>query len=206
MDNLLASQAGVVLIASAPSISLNPNSVALPPKGPARSYLSTRNAFRSVGSSFLADRVGSPARTATRTLKTAEIMTVKTATRGLMSIFQPGTNGSHSIKPWSVLFACAAGEAFLLYAILVAHSLRPVTALLIGPDSARPGASVRYREVFNWNGLIPTILGSLFVAAAVWSALQLTGRIVPEVSLTDPQYDADPSSLQDGDKPDRAGG
>ena len=70
MDNLLASQAGVVLIASAPPISLNPNSVALPPRDPPpRSYLSTRNAFRSVGSSFLADRVGSPARTATRTLK-----------------------------------------------------------------------------------------------------------------------------------------
>ena len=61
-------------------------------------------------------------------------MTVKTAGGGLMSIFQPITNGSHFMKTWSLLPACAAGEAFLLYAILIAHTLRPVTALLIGHD------------------------------------------------------------------------
>jgi hypothetical protein len=110
-------------------------------------------------------------------------MTLKTATSGFMSIFRPGTNGSHSIKPWSVLFACAAGEGFLLYAIFVAHSLRPVTALLIGQDPTRPGASARYREIFNWDGLIPTMLGSLLVVAAVWSAMQLAARDVPKASL-----------------------
>jgi hypothetical protein len=115
--------------------------------------------------------------------RAAEIMTVKTGTRGFRSIFQPSSNGSHSIKPWSVLFACAAGEAFLLYAILIAHTLSPVTALLIGHDPSRPGASARYREVFNWDGLIPTMLGSLLVVAAVWSAMQLTTRAVPKVSL-----------------------
>ena len=75
--------------------------------------------------------------------------------------------------------ACAAGEGFLLYAILVAHTLRPVTAILIGHDSGRPGASARYQQVFNWDGLIPTMLGSLFVVAAVWCALQLTARNLP---------------------------
>jgi len=110
-------------------------------------------------------------------------MTVKTATRAIMSMFQPSTNGSHSIKPWSVFLACAAGEAFLLYAIFIAQTLRPVTALLIGHDSGRPGASTRYREIFNWDGLIPTMLGSLLVVAAVWSALQLTGPVRPYASL-----------------------
>jgi len=115
--------------------------------------------------------------------RAAEIMTEKIGTRGFRSIFQPTPNGSDSIKPWSVFFACAAGEAFLLYAILIAHTLSPVTALVIGHDSGRPGASARYREVFNWDGLIPTMLGSLLVVAAVWSAMQLTARAVPKASL-----------------------
>jgi len=114
-------------------------------------------------------------------------MTAKTPTRSLRSIFRPNTNGLHSIKSWKVLLACAAGEAVLLYAILVAHSLRPVTALLIGQDSGHPGASARYREIFNWDGLIPTMLGSLFVAAAVWSALQLTARVLPGTALNQAQ-------------------
>jgi hypothetical protein len=77
------------------------------------------------------------------------------------------------MNTWSLFAACAAGEAFLLYAILIAHTLRPVTALLIGHDSSRPGAAGKYQQLFNWDGLIPTMLGSLFVVAAVWCALQL---------------------------------
>lgn len=41
---------------------------------------------------------------------------------GLMSVFQPITNGSNSMNSWSLFSACAAGEAFLLYAILIAHT------------------------------------------------------------------------------------
>ncbi len=124
-------------------------------------------------------------------------MTMKTATRGLRSVFQPGTDGSQSFKPWNVFFACAAGQAFLWYAILIAHSLRPVTALLIGQDSGRPGPSARYQEIFNWDGLIPTMLGSLLVVAAVWFAMQLSGRISAgtspaelQMALTDPPSSA----------------
>jgi hypothetical protein len=102
---------------------------------------------------------------------------------GPMSLFQPITNGSNSISSWSLLCACGAGEAFLLYAILIAHTLTPVTAILIGPNSGRPGAATRYQEIFNWNGLIPTMLGSLFLAAAVWTALQLIARALPKASV-----------------------
>ncbi len=85
----------------------------------------------------------------------------------------PITNRRHSMNTWSLFAACAAGEAFLLYAIVIAHTLRPVTELLIGHDSSRPGAAGRYQQIFNWDGLIPTMLGSLFVVAAAWCALQL---------------------------------
>jgi hypothetical protein len=110
-------------------------------------------------------------------------MTVKTAAGGLMSMFEPIAKGSHSLKIWSLLPACAAGEAFLLYAILIAHTLRPVTALLIGHDSGRRSTVHRYEEIFNWNGLIPTMLGSLLVVALVWSALQLTAQDLPKPPL-----------------------
>jgi hypothetical protein len=122
-------------------------------------------------------------------------MTVKTPASGLMSIFQPIANGSHSMKTWSLLPACAAGEAFLLYAILIAHTLRPVTTLLIGHDSGRQSTVNRYEEIFNWDGLIPTMLGSLLVVAVVWSAFQLTARALPKAPLRQLQMaSTDPTS------------
>jgi hypothetical protein len=125
----------------------------------------------------------------------AAIMTEETATGGLMSIFRTITNGPYSMKTWSLLCACTAGEAFLLYAILIAHTLRPVTAQLIGHNSSHPSASARYREIFNWNGLIPTMLGSLLVVAAVWAALQITVRAFARAPLEELQMAlADPTS------------
>ncbi len=103
-------------------------------------------------------------------------MTEETAVGGLMSLFQPITNSRYSMKTWSLLCACAAGEAFLLYSIFIVHTLRPVTQHLIGHNSGHPGAAARYQEIFNWNGLIPTMMGSLLVVAAVWAALQITAR------------------------------
>ena len=106
-------------------------------------------------------------------------MIEKTSDCGPITLLQPITNASDFMKRWSRFSACAAGEAFLLYAILVAHSLRPVTALLIGQTSRHLNVSGRYQYIFNRDGLIPTMLGSLFVVAAVWCALQLTARALP---------------------------
>jgi hypothetical protein len=110
-------------------------------------------------------------------------MTEGTTGDGLMSIFQSITNGPYSMKTWGRLCACAAGEAFLLYAILIAHTLSPVTTHLIGHSSSHPGGTARYQELFNWNGLIPTMVESLFVVAAAWSAFQLTVWALPGISL-----------------------
>jgi len=122
-------------------------------------------------------------------------MTQESPAAGLRSILRSITNGPYSIKTWNLLCACAAGEAFLLYAILVAHTLRPVTEHLIGHYSNHPGAAARYQELFNWNGLIPTIMGSLFVVAAVWAALRITARSLARAPLKRLQIDlADPTS------------
>jgi len=110
-------------------------------------------------------------------------MTEETTGGGLISIFQSITNGPYSTKTWRLLCACAAGEAFLLYAILIAHTLSPVTTHLIGRSSSHPGGAAKYQELFNWNGLIPTMMESLFVVAAVWSAFQLTAWALPGISL-----------------------
>jgi hypothetical protein len=114
-------------------------------------------------------------------------MSVKTAIARSMSTFQPIANASHFLKHWTLFFACAAGEAFLLYSILLAHTLRPVTALLIGQPSARPGVGARSQQVFNWDGLIPTMLSSIFVVAAVWSVLRLTAWTFSRVSENSPR-------------------
>ncbi len=132
-------------------------------------------------------------------------MTEQNAAGRLMSIFQPIANRSRSMNAWSLGIACAAGEAFLLYSILIAHTLRPVTALLIGQDSGRQSTAHRYQETFNWDGLIPTMLGSLLIIAAVWSALHLTARSLPKSSLPQLQMDDGPWLRRAG-KPQRTGG
>jgi hypothetical protein len=171
MDALLANQSGTIPIASAPPRALNRGSLASPLKRQAaNSYLSSRKGSWRVAPRSTNTGIGVPNTNSRKTLPGAQIMTEKTAACSL-------------IKTWSLFTACAAGEGFLLYAILVAHTLRPVTAILIGHDSGRPGASARYQQVFNWDGLIPTMLGSLFVVAAVWCALQLTARNLPMASL-----------------------
>jgi len=106
-------------------------------------------------------------------------MIEKTSDCGSSPLLQPISIASHLLKRWRIFTACAAGETFLLYAILIAHTLRPVTALLIDQNSHRMGASGRYQYIFNRDGLIPTMLGSLFVVAAVCSASQLTDRAIP---------------------------
>ena len=122
-------------------------------------------------------------------------MTEETPTAGLRSMFQLITDGPYSMNTLSLLCACAAGEAVLLYAILIAHTLRPVTEHLIGHYSNHPGAAARYQELFNWNGLIPTILGSLFVVATVWAALRITARSLARAPVKQLQIDlADPTS------------
>lgn len=109
-------------------------------------------------------------------------MTEKAAAGCVTSAFRMIKNESRLAKTWSAFAGLAAGEAFLLYAIVIAHTLSPVTALLSGPSSNIRGAAVRYREIFNWDGLFPTIAGSLFVVAAVWSAFQLTAWARSSVS------------------------
>ena len=53
-----------------------------------------------------------------------------------MSVFQPITHGSNSINNWSLSFICAAGEGLLvLDAIVIAHTLTLVTAILDGQET-----------------------------------------------------------------------
>lgn len=110
-------------------------------------------------------------------------MTGMSSNSASRSLFQPMSIASYCMKRWTIVVACAAGETFLLCAILIAHTLRPVTALLIDQSSHRMGMSGRYQYIFNPDGLIPTMLGSLLVVAAVWCALQLTARALPETLI-----------------------
>lgn len=79
----------------------------------------------------------------------------------------------------SLVAAYAGGEAFSIYAVFVAHSLKPVTFYLSEPNPFLREVSGRYIEVFNPDGLILTVTLSLIVFVAIWC---LFGSVVRTLS------------------------
>jgi hypothetical protein len=68
----------------------------------------------------------------------------------------------------SLVAAYAAGEAYSIYAVFVAHSLKPVSFYLSEQNPLRGAVSGAYVEVFNLDGLIPILIASLAVFVSVW--------------------------------------
>src|SRR5712671_5319754 len=68
----------------------------------------------------------------------------------------------------SLLAAYAAGEAYSIYAVFVAHSLQPVTFYLSEENPFLRAVSGKYVEVFNPDGLIATMLVSMMVFGSIW--------------------------------------
>jgi hypothetical protein len=74
----------------------------------------------------------------------------------------------------SVLAGLIAGVAYSTFVSFVANALTPVSGRLIELDSFSRTVSGRYQEVFSLNGIIPIVLGSLFVFALVWWMMRVT--------------------------------
>ncbi len=90
-----------------------------------------------------------------------------------------GAADERRIAGLSLAAAYVIGEAYSIYAVFVAHSLRPVTFYLSEPDSFRRAVSGRYVEVFNLDGLMLTMVMSLIVFISVWC---LFGSVVRMLS------------------------
>ena len=70
------------------------------------------------------------------------------------------------MKILSLLAGFIAAEAFSIYAIFIAHTLKPITFYLV--EQAHSGVGGKYQETFHFDGLISTLLGSLMMFTLVW--------------------------------------
>ena len=73
----------------------------------------------------------------------------------------------------SLLAGLTAGFAYSIFASFVANALTPVSGRLIETDSFRRIASGHYQEIFNLDGAVPTVVGSLIVFVLVWWSMRV---------------------------------
>jgi hypothetical protein len=86
----------------------------------------------------------------------------------------------------SLVAAYAGGEAFSIYAVFVAHSLKPVTFYLSEQNPFLRAVSGRYVEVFNPDGLILTVTLSLIVCVSIWWLFGGVARTLSQRTDPDP--------------------
>jgi hypothetical protein len=79
-----------------------------------------------------------------------------------------GTDDERRIGGLSLVAAYAGGEAYAIYAVFVAHSLKPVSFYLSEQNPFRRAVSGAYVEVFSLDGLISILVASLAVFFSVW--------------------------------------
>jgi hypothetical protein len=85
---------------------------------------------------------------------------------------------SKAMNRLSLLAGYAAAAAFSIYAIFFANALTPVRILLNEPDLSRQNVSGKYLEIFNWDGLMPTLLAVLAVFVLGWCIVRGTAWAV----------------------------
>jgi hypothetical protein len=86
-----------------------------------------------------------------------------------------GINHNH-MKILSMLVGFVAAEAFLIYAIFIAHTLKPISFHLI--EQSHSGVPGKYQELFHADGLLLTLVASLMVLAFVWLAARGTASTI----------------------------
>lgn len=89
-------------------------------------------------------------------------------------------NPSNTVKRLSLLAGYVAGESYSIYAIFVAHTMRPVTFRLVENNPDLRAIYGRYQEIFHWDGLLFTLSASFVVFALAWCAV----RGIAEANLT----------------------
>jgi len=76
------------------------------------------------------------------------------------------------MKRLCLLAGSVCAEAFLLYAIFIAHTLTPVSFYLV--EQAHIGVPGKYASNFHWDGLLSTWSATLVVMLMVWLAARAT--------------------------------
>jgi hypothetical protein len=77
-----------------------------------------------------------------------------------------------AVRRLSLLAGYVAGETCSVYAIFIAHAMNPVSYRLVENDLKLRAIYGRYQEIYNWDGLLFTLVGSLAMFALAWCAVQ----------------------------------
>src|SRR5689334_3833196 len=76
------------------------------------------------------------------------------------------------VRRLSVIAAFAAGEIFSVYAVFIAHTMNPVSYRLVEHNLKLRAIYGRYEEIYNWDGLLFTLVASFAVFALAWCAVR----------------------------------
>jgi hypothetical protein len=79
----------------------------------------------------------------------------------------------------SLLAGFITAEAYLNFAVLIAHALTPASVFVFDPATGRhlrPGQIGAIGESFSWHGMIPLFIGTMLVFALTWSLVREAAR------------------------------
>lgn len=77
-----------------------------------------------------------------------------------------------AVRRLSLLAGYVAGETSSIYAIFVIHTMNPVSYRLVEDNFKLRAIYGEYQEVYNWDGLLLTLVASFVVFALAWCAVQ----------------------------------
>lgn len=80
---------------------------------------------------------------------------------------------SETVKHLSLFAALAAGETCSIYATFVAHTLIPVSYRFVDNVPSLKAIYGRYQEIYDWDGLLFTLITSFAMFVLVWCAVRV---------------------------------
>lgn len=72
----------------------------------------------------------------------------------------------------SLLAGYVAGETCSVYATFIAHTLNPVSYRIVENNLKLRGIYGRYQEIYNFDGLLFTLVASFIVFVMAWCAVR----------------------------------
>jgi hypothetical protein len=102
-------------------------------------------------------------------------------------------NQPKAVRRSSLIAGYIAGETCSVYAIFIAHTMNPVSYRLVENNLKLRAIYGRYQEIYNWDGLLFTLVASLVVFALAWCVVQGIAEAIatPGVKVSS----ADPGSI-----------
>jgi hypothetical protein len=82
------------------------------------------------------------------------------------------------VRRLSLFAGYVAGETYSVYAIFIAHTMNPISYRLVEDNRTLQAIYGRYQEIFNWDGLLFTLVASLVVFALAWCVVHAIAEAI----------------------------